>query len=618
MSEYKISISTTGQNKERIFDNSGKRSKTKSREKKGSSYTKHIDDYTVLDLETTGIFVRSARIVEISALKVRNNIIVGEYSTFVNPLCHIPAEATQVNHITDDMVVSAPVIDDVIDDLLAFIGNDVVVGYNNAGFDMNLIYDAALDINGTFFQNDYIDLLHAARRCIEGVPNYKLETISNHFGLDTIGEHRALKDCHLTKDCYDRLFFEFGDCAFKAQNRHSYCSTGHGMQYSGETLALRELHSFLQTMLSDGQITSDEVDSLRYWVEAHRDLSGHYPFDKTFDALDAVLEDGIISSSELDYLKSIFSAIVDPVKYSKRNETIPTLINKHACMTGEFSYGSRPKVAELIEQAGGIIDNTVKKATDYVVVGSQGSENWKTGNYGGKIQKAMEYRDKGIDISIIEEKDFIPVVTQLAEESFETMPLQESFDLPCNSGWKADVKDMLDRIIVAEELPEQSLYLTANLGRNGSTVTSYSICIYEPDYPLLSDAKKDPSRNTVALNIKEDGPRLELLVDRNRFGSIALPQNAQIKELKSDKVYIHVLLSISSPDLMLYIKSNVEYALSHYTSKESLFGCCGRFEACSAAKHCIHENKLYSKACLYRRNLEAGKIFYGVSKTTSD
>lgn len=45
------------------------------------------------------------------------------------------------------------------------------------------------------------------------------------------------------------------------------------------------------------------------------------------------------------------------------------------------------------------------------------------------------------------------------------------------------------------------------------------------------------------------------------------------------------------------------------------FGCCGRYEECSDARQCLHPDKLYARACAYRKNLENGKIFYGKNKT---
>lgn len=42
------------------------------------------------------------------------------------------------------------------------------------------------------------------------------------------------------------------------------------------------------------------------------------------------------------------------------------------------------------------------------------------------------------------------------------------------------------------------------------------------------------------------------------------------------------------------------------------FGCCARYEACSNARKCLHEDYFYaSAACQYKKHLESGNIFYG-------
>lgn len=145
---------------------------------KGKSAGHYVENYCVIDLETTGVFVTSADIIEISAIRVRKNATVDEFSTLVNPHCHIPAEATAVNNITDEMVKDAPDLEQVMDALMDFVSDDVIVGYNNARFDMNVVYDALMRMRGRPFTNDYIDVLDVARRTLSGVSNYKLETIS--------------------------------------------------------------------------------------------------------------------------------------------------------------------------------------------------------------------------------------------------------------------------------------------------------------------------------------------------------------------------------------------------------------------------------------------------------
>ncbi len=45
------------------------------------------------------------------------------------------------------------------------------------------------------------------------------------------------------------------------------------------------------------------------------------------------------------------------------------------------------------------------------------------------------------------------------------------------------------------------------------------------------------------------------------------------------------------------------------------FGCCGKFEQCSDAGHCLHDDLIYAAAaCAYKKNLDSGRVFYGKNK----
>lgn len=387
------------------------------RRNKGHGIEKFIDDYCVIDLETTGVSIRNANIVEISAIKVRNDIVVDEFATLVNPECHIPEEATNINHINDAMVENAPRFSDIVDAFTLFVSDDVVIGYNIAGYDLNILYDKLMQERNVPFKNNYIDVMHAARRSISGINDYKLETVSTYYNLDITGKHRALKDCYLTKDCYEKIGNQFGDFAF---HKRSDSSSDHKTHYSVETKALQTLQTYLESIISDGRVTEEEFYDLCFWMGEHVDLLGHYPFDRVYEAIDNVLEDGIVKPEELRELQRLFTEFVDPVKSQSCNEVIDSLEGKHIVLTGDFEFGTRAEVSALIEKAGGINDKNITKKTSYLVVGSYGSEAWKAGNYGAKIQKAMEYnKNKGLDIKIIKEKNFIPAMHKLEKVSTE-------------------------------------------------------------------------------------------------------------------------------------------------------------------------------------------------------
>lgn len=68
------------------------------------------------------------------------------------------------------------------------------------------------------------------------------------------------------------------------------------------------------------------------------------------------------------------------------------------------------------------------------------------------------------------------------------------------------------------------------------------------------------------------------------------------------------ILSFASPISIVYI-----LVLSEFGGES--FGCCARYVECSDEKKCTNPDKMMSFACAYKRNLEAGKIFYGKNKT---
>ena len=172
---------------------------------KGKRIGGYPPDYIVFDLETTGVNPDMDDIIEISALKVQGHKVTGEYSSLVNPGRHIPAGATAVNGITDEMVKDAPDIKTVMADFLEFIGDGVLVGHNIHTFDTNFIYDAAWDAFGKEIGNDYIDTLYMARRCLPELSHYKLTDIAGHFRIETKGAHRAMADCLMNQKCFEEL-----------------------------------------------------------------------------------------------------------------------------------------------------------------------------------------------------------------------------------------------------------------------------------------------------------------------------------------------------------------------------------------------------------------------------
>lgn len=164
-----------------------------------------MKDYVVFDLETTGLSPEKDEIIEISGIKVRDGRAAEEFSTLVNPGRPIPSGATKVNGITDRMVQDAPMLKTALEQFLAFAGDDILVGHNIHSFDMNFLYNGVMKTLGREVANDYVDTLYLARSCMPQMYRYRLTDLADHFGIETKGAHRALQDCVMNQQCYERM-----------------------------------------------------------------------------------------------------------------------------------------------------------------------------------------------------------------------------------------------------------------------------------------------------------------------------------------------------------------------------------------------------------------------------
>lgn len=168
------------------------------------SPTNIIENYCVVDIETTGLSRTYDQIIEICALRVRKNEIVDTFTQLVKPTFPIPTTATRVNGITNEMVENAPSIKEVIAAFIEFIADDIVIGHNIGSFDLEFINNACTNEFGKPLDNDYIDTLPLSRIAFGGLYDYKLPTLCRELGI-ALSEHRAYADCISTKKLYDKI-----------------------------------------------------------------------------------------------------------------------------------------------------------------------------------------------------------------------------------------------------------------------------------------------------------------------------------------------------------------------------------------------------------------------------
>lgn len=115
-----------------------------------------------IDLETTGVNVANDRIIEIAIVKVMTDGETKKLRKFVNPLMHIPAQATAIHGITDDMVKNQPSFKEISNELKQFILGCDLAGYNSNRFDIPLLAEEFLRA-GLDFDVEDIELVDVQR-----------------------------------------------------------------------------------------------------------------------------------------------------------------------------------------------------------------------------------------------------------------------------------------------------------------------------------------------------------------------------------------------------------------------------------------------------------------------
>ncbi|QBG48719.1 3'-5' exonuclease [Verrucomicrobia bacterium S94] len=149
--------------------------------------------FVAFDLETTGTKPTEDMIVEVGAVMFDGNRAVKGYGALVDPGIPIPAEASAVNGITDDMLKGKPKIVDVLKEFAEFCGDLPLVAHN-APFDYKFLLEDVKLHKSVAPGGVVLDTLPLARKVFPGLPNYKLWTLTRHFNFPSGTFHRAEED----------------------------------------------------------------------------------------------------------------------------------------------------------------------------------------------------------------------------------------------------------------------------------------------------------------------------------------------------------------------------------------------------------------------------------------
>lgn len=160
---------------------------------------KIINDYCVLDLETTGLSVNYCNIIEVGIIKVKDRKVIDKFQSLVNPEENIDEFIEDLTGITNEMLIDAPRFHEIEHSLVDFLHGYTIVGHNTS-FDIAFLEEALK----REIDCEYIDTMQLSRKLFPEMNHHRLSDMVELLGISENG-HRAIKDCYSTFELYERI-----------------------------------------------------------------------------------------------------------------------------------------------------------------------------------------------------------------------------------------------------------------------------------------------------------------------------------------------------------------------------------------------------------------------------
>lgn len=373
-----------------------------------------LENFTVFDVETAN--QKRDSICSIGIVHVEKGLITFKDEILINPECEFSPYNISIHHITESMVEDKPNFLQVWQDISSMFENTILIAHNAKSVDLCSLCRTLEKYNLQIPEISYICTYELASNLLNrcDYPSFRLDDLCRIFNIDFGTHHNALDDAVACKELFDYFCDNFPTENIFPKPYHYNCDCSshdkdksHSIhnKFSEKTLAMRELQEIMLKALEDKVIEIDEAELIEKWMINHSELNGYYPYDKIFVALQTVLEDRRIDEQEEAILKKIFDEFIN-VKTSTEKIDVK---EKNICLSGEFLFGSKKDVEDVLIKKGATIVKTITKKTDILILGEAGSSAWKYGNYGTKYEKAKMLNENGASINIYKENEIIGV-----------------------------------------------------------------------------------------------------------------------------------------------------------------------------------------------------------------
>lgn len=167
----------------------------------------------------------------------------------------------------------------------------------------------------------------------------------------------------------------------------------------------------MATMIAlDGQIDDNELKALADWLAMNEQHRGLWPICDVYNLVQDILADGIVTQEERRLLFRVLREYT--VTKETNGKAVETIFDDDAevviggrafVVTGVLQYSKRKPFLDMVTRLGGVAHSSVRRDTDYLIVGDDGSGAWRHSRYGRKIEEAQAMKRDGHRIRIIRE-----------------------------------------------------------------------------------------------------------------------------------------------------------------------------------------------------------------------
>lgn len=373
-------------------------------------------EYVSFDLETTGLY-KSDKIVEIAFVAFKGDRVLDEWSTLINPMRDVGK--TDIHGISASMVSTAPIFEEIVNDVFRMINNRILVSHNYS-FDIRMLLQefGSLGVEGDFGKG--FCTMIASRRLLPGVGE-SLKATCEGLSIKAIDSHSALGDARMAMQIFSHLQEDNQDViAAKVnyqKNKKPARTVVREAFKASQNDAIEKIKKFtskipfptsdekgvaylliLNMALQDFIVSKNEEAELKAWAE-NLGISDKERDDLHRGYLDsfiqAALRDGVITVREREMIDLVGKALKlkveipdtpQPIKVNAENLSV----GKRICFTGE-AVGlsgesiSRSELEALASKVGlHPVKDVTKKGCDALVAADVSSMS-------GKAKKAKEW-----------------------------------------------------------------------------------------------------------------------------------------------------------------------------------------------------------------------------------